>query len=992
MKYLSLILSIFICNLSLEAQYEWLGGNGDYDDPTMWNSGAVPGPEDDVFIDNGTVIFPSGGIYEAKDFITGGSCTLDFKGFLGSSARIHIYGSVKFDPSTNVIYEADSYSTWEFKGSGINHNVSTGIIDLLAVYLDDEDSQIELASPMVSTQSFYLKKGHLDTNGHDVSTGTFRAGGSCNGSNCTTKTLNLNGSIITCSVIWDASFNYGSLNINGSYTIRAPQFDGGANISYDKVILTDYEPQIFGFVDMNLYSTDNSFNVLEIDNIYLTKIAGNITVSSAFNVIQPNGLIFITKEGNGSTEQWSLNGSVNLPIDQGGCYDFTRFSRHFGVDSDFNFHTTNSNLIFDYAIIEGIPTSGGGTFTVKNGHIAGFNTDWSLIQDLSTKTLYWVGGTGEWNDGNHWAFSTGGQAVGCSPSIIDHAVFDANSFSASGQAVSIKLGEFQSCKNFQWTSNPHNASFEDINSPPGTHPYLYITGSVDIDVPNIFDFEQSGLIFMSNDEASISSESDIPSSQFISESSYYLFGSDLTFRSMSVIAGGIDTEGYNLDITYGLVCKTFQPKYFNLNNSQILAGSAVIFGNLFNGNTIVDAGNSYINCTSFSSVDNDFNIVEINNTSENLIVADLFFKKLILNGSSIKLTQAGLHVDSLIINSNNADIILLHNATSKVNKAILSYASSNNPPEIRSSDAYQKNIEFIPHNICIIGPIEFNNINAISTGSVNAEEGVDGGGNSGFNFAPPPGYSGSLYWTGADGFFHELTNWSNGSGGCPTSIDPTAAQTLVFDDISFSTSIDTVRIPNQMTVGALSFTNSNFLANFKMGNSLFIKEMEIDGGFLYQKSTNGFSGIIADHHIHVKNGGTYYVVSSNTSVGSKPSTLSETSFHIQGNSGFFALFSGLYLRGHTTNQFQPTLKFDSDTTIGVSNFDVITSAPESEEPIRDMYIEGKNVQLENLILSMADGQTHDVFINENLRAKSVQMSTDNGNLIIKPGVTLMVND
>ena len=57
----------------------------------------------------------------------------------------------------------------------------------------------------------------------------------------------------------------------------------------------------------------------------------------------------------------------------------------------------------------------------------------------SAADYYWVGGTGNWSDiANHWATSSGGSSFhGQVPGSDDDVFFDANSFTAPGQVVTI---------------------------------------------------------------------------------------------------------------------------------------------------------------------------------------------------------------------------------------------------------------------------------------------------------------------------------------------------------------------------------------------------------------------------------------------------------------------------------------------------------------------------------------------------------------------------
>ncbi|MBT3423545.1 MAG: hypothetical protein HOG05_08860 [Bacteroidetes bacterium] len=62
----------------------------------------------------------------------------------------------------------------------------------------------------------------------------------------------------------------------------------------------------------------------------------------------------------------------------------------------------------------------------------------------SAKQYFWVGGTGDWSDhANHWATTTGGLVFHPSvPSQFDTVIFDANSFTASGQSCNVTFESY----------------------------------------------------------------------------------------------------------------------------------------------------------------------------------------------------------------------------------------------------------------------------------------------------------------------------------------------------------------------------------------------------------------------------------------------------------------------------------------------------------------------------------------------------------------------
>lgn len=90
----------------------------------------------------------------------------------------------------------------------------------------------------------------------------------------------------------------------------------------------------------------------------------------------------------------------------------------------------------------------------------------SAPSTASTTTLagganyYWVGGSGNWTDyANHWATSSGGSAFHSkAPGSADNVYFDANSFSADDQKVTIDVDNI-ACKNMDWSAITKKVSF-----------------------------------------------------------------------------------------------------------------------------------------------------------------------------------------------------------------------------------------------------------------------------------------------------------------------------------------------------------------------------------------------------------------------------------------------------------------------------------------------------------------------------------------------------
>ena len=63
-------------------------------------------------------------------------------------------------------------------------------------------------------------------------------------------------------------------------------------------------------------------------------------------------------------------------------------------------------------------------------------------------TKYWVGGTGNWQDINHWSLESGGIGGANIPTLEDDVYFDSNSFTEGGGEVVASAGI---CNDMHWT-------------------------------------------------------------------------------------------------------------------------------------------------------------------------------------------------------------------------------------------------------------------------------------------------------------------------------------------------------------------------------------------------------------------------------------------------------------------------------------------------------------------------------------------------------------
>ncbi|MFT4755012.1 MAG: hypothetical protein ACI85Q_002577, partial [Salibacteraceae bacterium] len=235
------------------------------------------------------------------------------------------------------------------------------------------------------------------------------------------------------------TFNDVTVNMGGQQTLRfrnpSTYNDVVINMTYDGTPQT-WQPLTY------LWS-GNTFNSLSmyhptvkmIPRLYLygTNTLGDITVGEGWNE-------FLVQ--NGQTVNFTSL-SVNT-----GCKRMPTIGS-FSTTATANFVDVSGTNTIDGAIIRAAVASGGATFNATNTVDKGYNSGWNFGA-IGGNDYYWIGGTGNWNDINHWSTTSGGGATTCLPRAIDNVYFDDNSFSTANSQVN--LNTMVEVNNMTWTS------------------------------------------------------------------------------------------------------------------------------------------------------------------------------------------------------------------------------------------------------------------------------------------------------------------------------------------------------------------------------------------------------------------------------------------------------------------------------------------------------------------------------------------------------------
>ncbi|MBX2817551.1 MAG: gliding motility-associated C-terminal domain-containing protein, partial [Saprospiraceae bacterium] len=208
--------------------------------------------------------------------------------------------------------------------------------------------------------------------------------------------------------------------------------------------------------------------------------------------------------------------------------------------------STSSDQQFSNLSIRDVHVNGG-TFTATQSKDDGNTVGWVIDDAVVGRDLYWVGGTGVWEDPAHWSLSSGGPGGECVPNILDNVFFDANSL-APDEYVDTRNYSTAVCHNFTWDGPPASAQFWRWENGGDCCADFHIYGSLDIQTP--FILNMSGLEFRgSGDQDYIINTAGVFMNfvQFVNSTQRRLTD-DFHGREIRMNAGGLKTSSHSMEL------------------------------------------------------------------------------------------------------------------------------------------------------------------------------------------------------------------------------------------------------------------------------------------------------------------------------------------------------------------------------------------------------------------------------------------------------------
>jgi hypothetical protein len=934
-----------------EAFY-WVGGGGawsDYENHWATSSGSttfhdrVPAATDDIYFDQNS--FGPGAATVDIDVIHAECRDMDWTGVTSPitvtgepDKALHITGSFRLAPtitwaaSTKLIFEGGNYHVIHSRGASI----AAG-----EIRLNNPDGHWALGHALATISGyFYVDSGSFDTAGKDMHVRRFYATGSQE------RSIDLKDSHVTIVQFW---FMEDTTNLTfdaGTSTIH-----WNANNTY-RFAANDVA---FHDLDMSVNSGvatiqgNFSFHGIEKGGEGALKIQDSLTIGASLEVL--DGQVHFSSDN--TIEVLAISAGVVLRLGSGATQTIGAITGTGTCTENIYIVATQSGspaflsqstgqVSLDFAHIKDVHAIGGASFAAANSFDDGGNTGWQ-IQEKAPQAYFWIGGSGNWSDSQHWSINSGGAPADCVRGSSDDVVFDENSFTEEGKTVTLDV-PLASCKSMTWQNTIAGASVSGgVENTLSIHGSLTLSEDMSWNSNGDLNFFGPGAKTLDLKGVSFS-----PYNIYLDDSdAVWSMLSDITGNStyLNLIRGGFDTGGHDL-LVRRFISNNSNPRSINLGDSDITIIQFWFMSTTTN--LEFDAGSSTIhwnasNTYSFEATDLSFHDLDMSiNSGAVTLRGDMSFNHIIKEGQGDLSVEDALNVTTFDLNAGRT---VFNEDTSAETLTLspgvflevqggktLSTQNLNGSGTCSNYIHVKSKTSGVPATISQpSGEVALNFAHITDTivsggATFVANQSFDHGGNVGWGFSPitPQDY----YWVGGGGNWTDGSHWSLESGGAGSGCGPTYLDNVFFDANSFTG-------PNQtVTVDAVSAECNNMIwtgvthTPGVLGDSGI--SLTVHGDFVLDASMSWNSQ--AD--IFFKSPGTHIIDPKGVSMGSYNIYLDATdgSWSLASdlviNSGYFHVVTGNFdSGGHTMNirrfySNNPNLRSISlqDSTIELKQF------------------------------------------------------------------------
>jgi hypothetical protein len=888
MKYFIRILALILF-LGIEynvyaADYYWVGGTGNWSDINHWRTSSggntfpavVPGKTDNVFFD-GNSGFTSGSktitvnvVANCHNIIFLGSTIAPTIISSANTNTLNIYGSsewqngMAYRVTTTNYQNNNEHRTIKSNGVITGDSASSGSVNFYEI------QSISLLDNFNVKYSLYQSAGIWNTNNYRVDIGSdFASQGTSQ------KTVNLGSSDVYMNGII-SSFNTRTVNTtlnSGTSVIHFTAqvtnssssygIQGAAGQTYYDVIFEN--PLSTGAA---IGSGGTVSNPLHFHNVEL-KGGGYIYGFNRYNqlILAPAKPFYL--EG-GTTQTVISLFSLKTPSCEGWA---TLKSTSDG--SAVNISMPSGSLIqVSGVVMKDINASGGGSFIASNSINNGNTSGWTFPL-YTAQNLYWVGGSGNWNDKLHWSQTSGGVGGYCVPGPGDNVFFDGGSGFTSGSKT-VTVDNVSYC---------HNIIFSGSNIAPT------IISSTSTNTLNIYGSSewQNGMSYKvittnyqnNNEHRTIKSNGVITGDSsfsgivnFYETQSISLLDDFNVKYSLYQYAGIWNTHNYRVDIGSEFTAQGTSQKTVNLGSSHIYMNGIISSFNTKTVNTILNSGTSVIHFT--AQVTNSsssygiqgaagqtyYDVIFENSSSTGTAIGSGGTASNPLNFHNVELKGGGYiygfnRYNQLIL-APTKTFYLERNTTQMINSLFsLKTPSCEGWSTLKSTtDGSLVNISMPSGSFIQVSGVVMKDINASGGGSFIASNSIDNGNTSGWTFSSSTAQN--LYWVGGSGNWNDKLHWAQTSGGVGGYCVPGPGDNVFVDGGSgFTSGSKTITLDNVSYCHNIVFSGSTVaptVISSTITNTLNIYgSSEWQNGMAYKITTTNYQN--NNEHRTVKSNG-----------------------------------------------------------------------------------------------------------------------------------------
>ena len=448
-----------IANSLTAEPFYWVGGSGEWDDVGHWATtsggntfyGVLPSANDDVFIDANSFDGPDQGI-DLRDLnaqcrsltvttdrpgaylrSTGGSRT---NGQLEIYGSVTLSGSIEMEYTPNLIFRGSADNTLAFGGRPLYADL---------VFSGAAGGTWLIESPINTTRRFIAMTGEISfAPGLTLQCEIIETN--------RTALMDFTGlrRLVTQSIEMDLEAINATQLANCSVVFtpgRRPEFivTGLSDLSIQSLT---FRPNDAALELKGGFGRGADFPLLSADSIIFL---GDTEVEPDLRV----GYLYLAP---GTSHDWTDVDGITVTdelVASGDCAG--RIELRGGASTTVT-AAASVGIEVSAAIIDNVRATGGANFVASASIGNGDTNGWDFTGTVAS-ARYWVGGTGDWTDDTHWAYTSGGTPGACPPSAFDDAYFDGNSFTANGQRVSLPVGR-HAARTMDWRGIDREVTLE----------------------------------------------------------------------------------------------------------------------------------------------------------------------------------------------------------------------------------------------------------------------------------------------------------------------------------------------------------------------------------------------------------------------------------------------------------------------------------------------------------------------------------------------------